>query len=44
MYDITQKLCDKTVSEDPFMLKKVCRDKYKTKKCVIKLLILLCKH
>ena len=37
---ITQELWDKVVSEDPFMLK-YWHDKYKTQKCVIKLLILI---
>ena len=37
---ITQELWDKVFSEDPFMLK-YWHDKYKTQKCVIKLLILI---
>ena len=34
-------MCDEVVSEDPFM-PKYCPDRYKTPKCVIKLLMLLC--
>ena len=29
----TQEMCDKVVSQDPFMLK-YCPGKYKTKKCI----------
>ena len=39
----TQEMCDRVVSEDPF-LTVYCPDKYKPKECAIKLLMILQHH
>ena len=37
----TQEICDRVISEDPFLIVVYCPDKYKTQKNVIKLLMIL---
>ena len=43
LIDIRLRKCVTRFSKDPFMLQ-YCLDKYKTQKCVIKLLIIFCQH